>query len=293
MVLTLRKWCCQSADCVKPILKTSGAQLSSGIILSLSHQKKMIILANETDDFDSKLELGDEGDTETVHNLDLNLTEPQPRHKIGPSCSEDAKAVNFVHRHIYFDSICASYVINPGYQDPLRGSSSKGKQRRKNLFLRSECGHIDVDVRVLHTEAGTGQSPRKVALDFQTTFGSIHVKVHASSSPDRLPIHIYASSNCGPLNKISLPQSFQGFLVLSLSLGQLSLSPKIKEKISWESQAGKTRTIFIGDLSVLRSRSVSGLKNNIGPWAGDKVHLDAVCGSVTIDFVEETGSSFP
>ncbi|KIK70032.1 hypothetical protein GYMLUDRAFT_34468 [Collybiopsis luxurians FD-317 M1] len=275
----------------------------------------MIIPTNDVDDFDSKLELEDSLDMQTVHNVNLNPMESPPRYDYKPNVETQSpekitstslaaaptqgessqvdtnfahKAVNFVYRHIYFDSICASYAIDPDYQDPLcGGSDSREKSRRKNLFLRSDCGQIDVDVQVVHTEKSheaVGRKPRKVTLDFRTTFGSIDVKLRAPSS--RLPIRLSASSNCGAI-KIYLPNTFQGFLVLSVTLGEVSLSPKIKEKMSWDNQSGKTRTIFIGDSSVLQSRLNSKPKSDMGPWAGDEAHLDATCGSVYIDFVDE------
>lgn len=94
------------------------------------------------------------------------------------------KAVNFVYRHLYFDEISATYIIDPNAQDPLHlSTSSKRKSGQKNLFLQSECGSINVDVRVLDTETkatgqeGRGGNANRVSLDFRATFGSIDVKL--------------------------------------------------------------------------------------------------------------------
>lgn len=101
------------------------------------------------------------------------------------------KGVNFVYRHVYIDSISATYVIDPNAGDPSSmlgaSTSAASKQRRKNLYLQSECGPIDADVWILDTEAERAQvikqdpnvqnKPKKVLLGFRTTFGSITVKL--------------------------------------------------------------------------------------------------------------------
>ncbi|KAJ4482606.1 hypothetical protein J3R30DRAFT_2196106 [Lentinula aciculospora] len=242
------------------------------------------------------------------------------------------KGVNFIYRHAYFDNITASYVIDPNVQDfsqsLLAGSPADGTseiaprsgfpRRRKNLCLQSECGAINVDVRVL-AEAramtvereNASNPPRKVLLDFRAKFGPIDVRLRsstsgpsASQSPTRLPINLSASSKCGPV-RISLPASFHGFIFFSVTLGHVVLSAKVLEQVSWDSQLSgstrNTRTVFVGDSGALRGRiedsgssggETGSVEANVeadvnGPWGGDKVHLGALCGSVLVDYVDE------
>ncbi|KAJ3747780.1 hypothetical protein DFH05DRAFT_846613 [Lentinula detonsa] len=238
----------------------------------------------------------------------------------GPSEDTGLKGSNFIYRHLYFDSICASYIIDPNFvQDPSQiilpdrsstlANAKKGKLRkRKNLCLQSECGAIDVDVRVLNLEE-RGLLSSKVLLDFRTTFGPIDhlasyppiqsIRPAPESVPNRLPINLSASSKCGPIH-ISLPPSFNGFIFLSVALGQIVLSPRVRNSVSWDSLlnggASDTRTMFIGDSEVLNVR-MAGIEGGShengdvtnkghGPWVGDEVHLHAWCGSVLVDYVD-------
>ncbi|KAJ3983798.1 hypothetical protein F5890DRAFT_143424 [Lentinula detonsa] len=306
----------------------------------------MIYPSEHLDEFDRKFDEDLSTETRTVRNPDPDEIEPLPRYSprisdatlntntvstpvvetqavSGPSEDTGLKGSNFIYRHLYFDSICASYIIDPNFvQDPSQiilpdrsstlAKAKKGKLRkRKNLCLQSECGAIDVDVRVLNLEE-RGLLSSKVLLDFRTTFGPIDVRMHLSSYPpiqsirpapesvpNRLPINLSASSKCGPIH-ISLPPSFNGFIFLSVALGQIVLSPRVRNSVSWDSLlnggASDTRTMFIGDSEVLNVRmaGIEGgshengdvINKGHGPWAGDEVHLHAWCGSVLVDYVD-------
>lgn len=198
----------------------------------------MIILTKELDDSQYNGKLDDDSPTETgtVRGVDLNKVgplsesatillkkflkqvEPPPEYSppnpyypdkqkkstypevaSKPSDDLELKGVNFVYRHIYFDSIYATYSIDPSVQDLsqsiLPGASRddrrlgsrtgprKGKTL-KNLCLQSECGAINVGVRVLDTEIAAmategkrSHLPRKVLLDVRATFGPIDVRL--------------------------------------------------------------------------------------------------------------------
>ncbi|KAJ3724164.1 hypothetical protein DFJ43DRAFT_1091324 [Lentinula guzmanii] len=305
----------------------------------------MIYPSINLDEFDRKFDEDLSTETRTVRNADPDEIEPLPRYSprisdvtvntntvstpvvetqavSGPSEDTGLKGSNFIYRHLYFDSICASYIIDPNFvRDPSQiilpdrsstlANTKKGLRKRKNLCLQSECGAIDVDVRVLNLEE-RGSLSFKVLLDFRTTFGPIDVKMHLASYPpiqslrpapesvpNRLPINLSASSKCGPIH-ISLPPSFNGFIFFSVALGQIVLSPRVRNSVSWDSLlnggASDTRTMFIGDSEVLNVR-MAGIEGGShengdvtnkghGPWVGDEVHLHAWCGSVLVDYVD-------
>ncbi|KAJ4495372.1 hypothetical protein C8R41DRAFT_291948 [Lentinula lateritia] len=327
----------------------------------------MIIPTKELDDSEYNGKLDDDSPTETgtVRGVDSNKVEPPPEYSppnpyypdkqkkstypevaSKPSDDLELKGVNFVYRHIYFDSIYATYIIDPSVQDLsqsiLPGASRddrrlgsrtgprKGKTL-KNLCLQSECGAINVGVRVLDTEIAAmategkrSHLPRKVLLDVRATFGPIDVRLRLGSLPPppglqvfpestatRLPIKLSASSKCGPVH-ISLPASFYGFIFFSVPLGEIVLSTQVQKNVSWDRMLNRSiqknsgaRTVFVGDSEALRGRIEGGSKPSAsskgdtrrsdgshradvdGPWNGDEVHLDAWCGSVLVDYVDE------
>ncbi|KAJ3880247.1 hypothetical protein F5051DRAFT_438031 [Lentinula edodes] len=318
----------------------------------------MIILTKELDDSEYNGKLDDDSPTETgtVRGVDSNKVEPPPEYSppnpyypdkqkkstylevaSKPSDDLELKGVNFVYRHIYFDSIYATYIIDPSVQDlsqPILPGASRDDRRLgsrtgprkgktlKNLCLQSECGAINVGVRVLDTEIAAmategkkSHPPRKVLLDVRTTFGPIDVRLRLASLPPppglrvfpestatRLPIKLSVSSKCGPVH-ISLPASFYGFIFFSVPLGKIVLSTQVQKNVSWDRMFSHTitknsgsRTVFVGDSEALRGRIEGGSDGPDsaddrvdvdGPWNGDEVHLDAWCGSVLVDYVDE------
>ncbi|KAJ3854157.1 hypothetical protein EV368DRAFT_80865 [Lentinula lateritia] len=329
----------------------------------------MIIPTKELDDSEYNGKLNDDSPTETgtLRGVNLNEVEPPPEYSppnpYHPSPDKQKKStypevvsrpfddfglkgVNSVYRHNYFESIYATYIIDPSVQDlsqflipgastddrrlGLRTGPRKGKTL-KNLSLQSECGAINVGVRVLDTgiaamatKGKRSHLPRKVLLDVRATFGPIDVRLRLASLPPppglqafpestatRLPIKLSASSKCGPVH-ISLPASFYGFIFFSVPLGEIVLSTQVQKNVSWDSMLNRSiqknsgaRTVFVGDSEALRGRIEGGSEPSAsskgdtrrsdgshradvdGPWNGDEVHLDAWCGSVLVDYVDE------
>jgi len=197
-----------------------------------------------------------------------------------------SKPTNYLHLFNDNSSIKGEYVIDPGMTIPTSLlpplSSEESEADRKNLSLHSTHGSVNADIWLLGARAAqpsdSKKSTQRTTLDVGSDNGSVTARVHTIHGAE--PFLLTISSKNGGVN-VTLPRSFNGFLLLTTRHGSVSLADTLSENCTHLSQVDLTRRYFVGDLSTVGDSD----------WPGDEVRVEAKHGKIRIKYVEEHTST--
>ncbi|KAJ7697251.1 hypothetical protein B0H17DRAFT_1052443 [Mycena rosella] len=188
----------------------------------------------------------------------------------------DVKPSNFLSLSRGNGSVKGSYVIDPRVIVPSLMlpplTADETEATRRNVFLHTSNGSIDVDLWVL----GDADSKVKVNMLIKTSNGSLTAKLHAAPSA-RPPIHLKAQSSNGSIT-LHLPRSFRGPVTILSRNGTIRFSSAVGAATTTFSEADHTRRCFVGDFSDW---------TDDGAWMGDEASIESSNGSVKVQFDAE------
>lgn len=193
-------------------------------------------------------------------------------------------------------TIEGAYLIDPDFSLPPSLLPPIGMfKTRKNLFLQTSLGTIDVAVGILPLLEAPGRSKvqgERVDLEMNLMQAgtlqayivglfSIYRAPHSSNQytagSARRPFRLTAYSFCGTIT-IFIPRSFQGLVTMQSSLGTCDLSPEVAATATSINEEGGKKVCFIGNLPQ------SGWLDSLRKWQGDELILTAKIGSVFVAY---------
>ncbi|KAJ7240575.1 hypothetical protein C8J57DRAFT_1371443 [Mycena rebaudengoi] len=157
---------------------------------------------------------------------------------------EGVKPTNFLSLRRTNSSIFGTYLIDPRLKipasllEPL--ASDETEETRRNLFLHTNHGSVDVDVFV----AGDRDIKRRIDIAISSSNGSVAARIHADAA--RPPIRIKAQNGLGAVT-IRLPRSFRGPITILTRHGTAHFSAQLSAQLTPLGEAQKTRREFLGD----------------------------------------------
>ncbi|KIM68135.1 hypothetical protein SCLCIDRAFT_106220 [Scleroderma citrinum Foug A] len=213
-----------------------------------------------------------------------------------PLTKLNQKPTNFLYVDETHHSIKGTYVIDPSlhipeaYLHPLNP-----EEERKNLYLHSRDGSVDVDLWIVGRKSDSYQEkqrhdPRRTKIHVSSRSGTVSVKVNAIDNIH--PLSLEVLSRDGRIS-VFIPRSFHGHLVLKSVHGNCVLSDELLRNSTQLGTVDSTKRIFVGDFSAISaSASGSGSESSSTPaeWAGDELRAETRDGRVRVKYVDEVES---
>ncbi|KAJ7131563.1 hypothetical protein C8R43DRAFT_1024708 [Mycena crocata] len=216
---------------------------------------------------------------------------PLPR-AMAPTVPASVKPTNFLSMSRGNGAIKGTYVIDPRLTIPQSIlpplAADETEATRRNVFLHTSNGAIDVDVFVI----GGCDTKRRVDMLAKTSNGAVTVKLHADHG--RPPIRLNAQSSNGQVT-IHVPRSFRGPLTLRTRNGTIRFSDALSADLTTFNEVSGTRRCFVGDFSDWADqRDVSDVKASVdvkpplNGWLGDEISVDTSNGSIKVKYDSES-----
>ncbi|KAJ7751544.1 hypothetical protein DFH07DRAFT_826354 [Mycena maculata] len=219
----------------------------------------------------------------------LPLPTSSPTSASGPSAPSNVKPTNFLSLSLDNSTIKGTYVIDPAISipplllPPLAPDETEAT--RKNAFLHTNNGTIDVDLFVVGSGGEDAKPKGKVHMLLKSSSGRINARLHASA-PVRPPISLSAHSSNGSIN-IRVPRSFRGPVTVRTQYGSLKFAGELGAAVTTLNEVNGTHRAFIGDFSDwVGGRGVHGDNKGVGEdaWPGDAISVETSNGSVRFQF---------
>ncbi|KAK7457762.1 hypothetical protein VKT23_010101 [Stygiomarasmius scandens] len=211
----------------------------------------------------------------------------------GPTTvATSSQAVNYISLNQPLGSIDCKYIIDPfvyiprAFLPPL--AEGQSEVSRKNLSLRTKMGGITADVTMWHDDSAERKEKmekggKMVNMEMKALVGTIWLKLRDPTprpTSQRPPFFLRCFTRTGTLF-VELPRSFHGFILVTTTVGAVTLSTSLQSTARWLDSGLRSRRCFIGDMSGLSDHE------NGNTWTGDEVKLEASFGAVQISYVDE------
>ncbi|KIK92817.1 hypothetical protein PAXRUDRAFT_829614 [Paxillus rubicundulus Ve08.2h10] len=193
------------------------------------------------------------------------------------------KPTNFLAIANESSTIRGEVVLDPSLRIPssLLPPLAEGETEadRKNLRLSSKSGSISNKIWILNSP-GSDDLPaaerKRTTIDLASDHGSIRVQLEVI--PGAAPLLMTARAPHGTID-VSLPRSFQGFLLLSTQHGAVTLADDLIQMSTQLSQLDTAKRYFVGDFAALGD----------GEWTGSELKLEGKHGNIRIKYLEGPG----
>ncbi|KAJ7439261.1 hypothetical protein B0H11DRAFT_2254011 [Mycena galericulata] len=181
---------------------------------------------------------------------------------LAPPVPGDVTPTNFLSLSRGFSSIKDTYVIDPRVRIlqsmlPLL-AADETEARRRNVFLHTTNGAIDVDLFVLG-EVEQDVKNRKVEMLVKTSNGSLPQNSWHGGPAARAPIHLTAHSSNGPIT-LHLPRSVRGPISVRSCNGSIRFSGPLGVDTTTFSEANQTRRCYNDIWSILGTPEITQLE---------------------------------
>ncbi|KAL4068435.1 hypothetical protein V8B97DRAFT_821901 [Scleroderma yunnanense] len=180
-------------------------------------------------------------------------------------------------------AIKGTYIIDPSLHihesylpPPVKEGEGETTAERKNLYLHTMNGSVDVDVWLVGRKNGASKTEQKrTTLDISSNDGSITAKLHAIDTIDPFTMNVFTKD--GRVT-VLLPRSFHGPITMMSGDGSCTLSSDMLKTSIHVGLANRTTRYFVGDYSSSAQQV---------PWEGDEVKIETRDGKVRVRYIDE------
>lgn len=152
---------------------------------------------------------------------------------------------------------------------------------RKNLYLHTQDGSVDVDVWLVgHKDRSSKGSGKRTLLHVSSNDGSITTKVQAIDAIDPFSLNVFTKD--GKIT-VLLPRSFHGPITMTSGDGSCTLSDDMLKTSTYLGVADRTTRYFVGQYSPSSMQQV---------WEGDEVKVETRDGNIRLRYVDEVVQLF-
>jgi hypothetical protein len=188
-------------------------------------------------------------------------------------------------------SIRGTYIIDPFLRlpaallSPIRPGETE--QSRKNVFLQSTNGAIDVRLEFETTRRGGDEkkiSTRPIEVEMTSTNGSVKGQISDALPVPRPPLSLSLSTTNGKIT-LHLPRSFTGQITI-----KSRSSPHFSDEIQGQLTTVSESTYFLGELPSTHDSEDNDDASSSSSMVMDTATLKTTNGSVRIAYEDEFGT---
>ncbi|KAF8157115.1 hypothetical protein B0H34DRAFT_712210 [Crassisporium funariophilum] len=205
-----------------------------------------------------------------------------------PLPSPPMKPANFVGFSRLNGSVKGSWLIDPSllipatFLPPLAPSETEAT--RRNLFLQSMNGSVDVDVYLATSNRSSiKQAGKYLLIHTQSSNGSVRTRLHDTACAvgnARLPVRLSSFASNGSIH-VQLPRSFRGPIRIKTWNGSTHFSDVVQGDLTPFSEIDRIQRSFLGHFNPSEW--------DVGAeWEGDELFIEARNGSVKVFYDDET-----
>ncbi|KIM56677.1 hypothetical protein SCLCIDRAFT_131939, partial [Scleroderma citrinum Foug A] len=196
------------------------------------------------------------------------------------------KPTNFLCVDQRNGAIKGTYIIDPSLQipeshlpPPVKTGEGGAEGERKNLYLHTRDGSVDVDVWLVGHKSRSKESTKRTTLYVSSNDGAITTKIQAIDNIDPFFLNIFTKD--GKIT-VLLPRSFHGPITMTSGDGSCTLSNDMLKTSTHLGVADRTTRYFVGQYALSSMQNV---------WEGDEVKVETRDGKIKVRYIDEVVQS--
>jgi len=180
------------------------------------------------------------------------------------------------------NSVKGSWTIDGSLSPPPAFVAPINESERKNLFVRTRNGSLNVKVRFANSQEPVEE---RVTFHCSSQNGTVQVYI-LPRTEDQPSFHLKAQSTNGTV-KVYLPRDFTGPIEHRVKGGTMTFSPGVRPHLTMFASTKEEGKSFLGDWQTSQLQEDGSSITTLSDWPGDHLDISTNNGNLCVQYVDE------